>query len=34
MKNIILKRFEMPDEIRTFEKGKFEIVELANMTIG
>ena len=34
MKNIILKRFEMPDEVRTFEKGKFEIVELANMTIG
>ena len=24
--DIIVKRFEEPDEIRTFEKGKFEIV--------
>jgi hypothetical protein len=23
---VVLKRFESPDEIRTFEKGKFEIV--------
>ncbi len=32
--DIILKRFEEPDEIRTFEKGKFEIVRLEGMTIG
>jgi hypothetical protein len=31
---IILKRFESPDEIRTFEKGKFELVRLGPMTIG
>src|SRR5580658_4249775 len=31
---IILKRFESPDEIRTFEKGKFELVHLGPMTIG
>jgi len=26
MLDVILKRFEKPDEARTFEKGKFEIV--------
>jgi hypothetical protein len=34
MLDVILKRFEEPDEIRTFEKGKFEIVRIGNMTIG
>lgn len=28
MNDVILKRFENPDEVRTFEKGKFEIVRL------
>ena len=32
--NVILKRFEQPDEIRTFEKGKFEVVRIGGMTIG
>lgn len=32
--DVILKRFEQPDELRTFEKGKFEIVRLGGMTIG
>src|SRR3974377_814746 len=31
---VILKRFERPDETRTFEKGKFELVHLGGMTIG
>ncbi len=31
---VILKRFEQPDEVRTFEKGKFEIVRIGGMTIG
>jgi hypothetical protein len=31
---VILKRFEQPDEIREFEKGKFEIVHLGRMTVG
>ena len=31
---VILKRFEHPDEVRTFEKGKFELVRLGGMTIG
>jgi quercetin dioxygenase-like cupin family protein len=31
---VILKRFEQPDEVRTFEKGKFELVHIGGMTIG
>jgi len=34
MYDVILKRFERPDEVRTFEKGKFELVHLGGMTIG
>ena len=34
MVDIILKSFDRPDEIREFDKGSFEIVRLANMTIG
>jgi quercetin dioxygenase-like cupin family protein len=34
MYEVILKRFERPDEVRTFEKGKFELVHLGGMTIG
>ena len=34
MNSAILKRFEHPDEIRTFEKGKFELVRAGGMTIG
>ena len=34
MIEVILKRFEEPDEIRIFEKGKFEIVNIGGMTIG
>ena len=34
MCEVILKRLEDPDELRTFEKGKFEVVHLGGMTIG
>ena len=34
MIEVILKRFESPDEITTFEKGRFETVTLGGMTIG
>jgi quercetin dioxygenase-like cupin family protein len=34
MLDVILKRFEHADEVRTFEKGKFELVRLGGMTIG
>ena len=29
-----LKRFDHPDEVRLFEKGRFEIVRIGGMTIG
>jgi len=31
---VILKRFETPDEVREFEKGRFELVHIGGMTIG
>ena len=34
MYEVILKRFEQPDEVRTFEKGRFELVRIGGMTIG
>ena len=34
MLEVILKRFENPDEDRVFEKGKLEIVRIGGMTIG
>ena len=30
----ILRRFEAPDEIRNFPKGRFELIRLGGMTIG
>jgi hypothetical protein len=30
----ILKRFDEPDERRTFEKGQFDIVDIGGMTLG
>jgi methyltransferase (TIGR00027 family) len=32
--DVILKRFEKPDEVRMMTKGRFEIVRLGGMTIG
>lgn len=34
MLEVILKRFEEADEVRVFEKGRFEVVRLGGMTIG
>ena len=34
MIDVILKRFEAPDETRVLTKGKFEIVTLGGVTIG
>ena len=34
MNDVILKRFEHPDESRTFEKGRFELIKVGGMTIG
>jgi len=30
----LLRRFESPDEVRAFPKGRFELVRLGGMTIG
>ena len=32
--DVVLKRFETPDEVREFELGKFELVSLGGMTVG
>lgn len=32
--NVILKRFETPDETRVLTKGRFEIVRLGGLTVG
>jgi hypothetical protein len=32
--DVMLKRFEQPDEVRTFDLGRFELVVLGGMTIG
>jgi quercetin dioxygenase-like cupin family protein len=31
---VVLKRFDKPDEVRTFPKGRFELVNVGGMTIG
>jgi hypothetical protein len=32
--DFLIRRFEQPDEVRTFEKGKFETLKIGSMTIG
>jgi len=34
MYDVILERFEQPDEVRNLEKGKFELVSIGGMIIG
>lgn len=34
MLDVILKRFDAPDEVRTMIKGKFEVVRIGGMTLG
>ncbi len=34
MLDVILRRFDQPDETRTFPKGKFELVQIGGLTIG
>ncbi len=34
MLELILKRFESPDQTRVFEKGRFDLVTIGGMTIG
>lgn len=30
----LIKRFDAPDETRTFEKGKFDVIKIGHLTIG
>ena len=32
--DLLIKRFENPDEVRTFEKGRFELIKIGGMMIG
>ena len=32
--DVVLKRFEAPDEVREMVKGRFELVHLGGMTVG
>ena len=34
MNEVVLKRFEQPDETREFARGKFEIVRIGGLTVG
>jgi hypothetical protein len=34
MLDTILRRFEAPDEVRRFPKGRFEVVRIAGTTLG
>lgn len=34
MVDVIVKRFEEPDETRSFSRGKFEVVHIGGMAIG
>jgi quercetin dioxygenase-like cupin family protein len=34
MQHAAIKRFENADEIRNFEKGRFEVINIGGMTIG
>jgi quercetin dioxygenase-like cupin family protein len=34
MDQLSLERFESPDEVREFEKGRFELVHIGGMTVG
>jgi hypothetical protein len=34
LRDVILKRFEQPDEVREMKLGRFELVRIGNMTVG
>jgi quercetin dioxygenase-like cupin family protein len=34
MSDTVIKRFDAPDEVREFEKGRFELVKIGEMMIG
>ena len=34
MNDVVIKRFEAADEMREFEKGRFEVVKIGDVTVG
>jgi len=34
MSDVVLKRFEQADEVRTFDKGRFELVRFGSVVLG
>ena len=34
MLNVVLKTFEKPDDVRVFDRGRFEVVKIGGLTIG
>jgi len=34
MNGVVMKRFEQPDEMRSMDRGKFEVVRIGDRTIG
>jgi quercetin dioxygenase-like cupin family protein len=32
--DIVIKRFDRPDDVRTFDKGRFELVHIGGLTLG
>jgi mannose-6-phosphate isomerase-like protein (cupin superfamily) len=34
MLDVILRRFDQPDEVREFDKGRFEVIRIGGLTIG
>ena len=34
MNSVVIKKLASPDEVRTFEKGRFELVEIGGLTLG
>lgn len=34
MLEVILRKFEEPDEVREFEKGRFEVIHIGGLSIG
>ena len=32
--DVLIKQFELPDETRLFEKGRFELISVGGMTLG
>ena len=34
MNSVLIKKLASPDQVRTFEKGRFELVEIGGLSLG